>query len=559
MLIKKGMVFFILFSLLYINILKADDVTEKDTGVYSTENVQEITVPWQHLRVIKTLRYLEQKLKGELVVVKAIEKYSCKPLTLKSIPTRKIIQIIENTYYEWDEFESYDQMGGLLEFCIRLKIPEETVLTAYEAQILLSGSSLWQKEQTIQIDPVIQPERPSILSPDDPLLKNLKPLGDDSSHKRTIQGIDERVKVPSTYITQYPWDTIAFSAIWSDENTGSSSYRGTAFMVGPYVALTCGHNIYIADDDTGYCHVDGFASQVDLSPAQYQSYQGASVVRNYGTRESVRVGTNTSYKNIIDSNCNDNNRFQYDYGAVFIDEPFSQVTTYMPLLFDYTPTFINVAGYPGSAGSESVTYSMWRSASSVDGSSNRQIFYGADTSGGMSGSPVWVYSSSTGQRQAVGIHCMGGGSYNGATRFISQNYDLISDWLQWTPDSSGGTIEHTLTAPTTKYVQRGGTAGPFSSSTVNSTEDTYYLYSCVVTPMSNTICIKTQTVSPGDTIYSTNLYLSIPPFAIPGTTYYCEYVYDSSSNLIDTGCFDFYVVSNFYPASAHKEWKLVNK
>ena len=42
-------------------------------------------------------------------------------------------------------------------------------------------------------------------------------------------------------------------------------------------------------------------------------------------------------------------KIQYDYAAAFIDTPFDDITTFMPLAFDVTPangSQVRVAGYP---------------------------------------------------------------------------------------------------------------------------------------------------------------------------------------------------------------------
>ncbi|MBF0519197.1 MAG: hypothetical protein HQK92_05685, partial [Nitrospirae bacterium] len=109
-------------------------------------------------------------------------------------------------------------------------------------------------------------------------------------------------------------------------------------------------------------------------------------------------------------------------------------------------------------------------------------------------------------------------------------------WATWwghfsISSSSSGSLTHTLTAPTTTSIARGGNLGPFSSSIVNTTSSTYYMYAYIYTPSGDWLSqTNGQTISSGQTVSATNLNIYIPYGVQTGTYYYFEIVYDSSLN-----------------------------
>lgn len=59
----------------------------------------------------------------------------------------------------------------------------------------------------------------------------------------------------------------------------------------------------------------------------------------------------------------------------------------------------------------------------------KRLFYVVDTSGGQSGSGVWV-TNPDGLVECIGIHTTGDKLLgNGATRITEENFNLIRDWL----------------------------------------------------------------------------------------------------------------------------------
>ena len=137
----------------------------------------------------------------------------------------------------------------------------------------------------------------------------------------------------------------------------------------------------------------GYVSELTVALGQRQRSTGGQVERPFGERVASRVTTNRQYI--------DTPRPKYDYAAVYIQRAFAGVSTFMPLVFDYNnPTFINLAGYPGTVQGANSS-GMWRSVGDVVHIADGVICHDADSSGGNSGGPTWVYSSL--HRQAAGL------------------------------------------------------------------------------------------------------------------------------------------------------------
>jgi len=274
-----------------------------------------------------------------------------------------VLQYIENTFYQWEEHEILSD-DGEERICIRMIKPERQDLTAEEAQVLLSGSRLFLEAQpsphggivldandpefdaeafdiTVDVDDPIffEPPLPFDDDPfDGPMLLDRGTRGrdDNGAAPRNPHGEDDRERVTDT--TRFPWNTIAYLSI---ELANGQTARATGTLVGPNMVLTNGHVAYSPSNG-------GFAASITVSPAQWQTQQDGEILRPYGTKESVRITTNEHYKADVD--------FDHDYGAVFIDEPFDGINTYIPLVFNVRPGYINIAGYPSAAGSEPRTH-----------------------------------------------------------------------------------------------------------------------------------------------------------------------------------------------------------
>ena len=319
-------------------------------------------------------------------------------------PSRTVMQYIDNTFHRWSEYEL--ESG---EMCIVLEKPEYKQLAEDEARRLLEESSKW-KEQVPETD------QGYTLEPDDPKL-DVSPVPmprEDESQVgiNAVIGEDERERVQDDYeVESHPWHTIGYIHSIYDEYDDS---RGTGFLVGPHTIFTNAHVVY--DEDR-----DGFVDNLEFSPAQYED--GEDVIRPYGTQEAREIGEDN-----IDANYLEVGNFDYDYAVAYIDEPFEDIDTYMPLEFNFEEPeeTVIISGYPGEAQGED-TFDQWYSEDEIHNIGDRRLEYYVDTSGGQSGSPVRV-DRGTGER-IVAFHAYGADSYNGGPRLVDENQDLIEDWM----------------------------------------------------------------------------------------------------------------------------------
>lgn len=331
-------------------------------------------------------------------------------------PARTVVQVIENVVYEWQEF---DDVGadGVRRVRLRMIQPELRDLTIEEAQLLLTASAGWMESvdknapQSYVVDANLQP----VLPVREPFLSDDGLYRFDAGAPKSVIGTDDRRRVTNT--TEFPWRAICHLSMVAANGNG---YRGTGFLVGPRTVLTNGHMVFGASDG-------GFAREITVTPGQRQDYAGGPVTRPYGSQTSRDLRTNTQYASTESS--------EYDYAAVILSEPFAGISTYMPLVFDESPSSVNLAGYPGQVGSDTNTMALWHSYSSVAAVESRVVRYTADSSGGNSGGPVWVFDGATGSRRVVAIHAFGGSTTNGGPRLISSNRDLI---MQWVGGGTGG-------------------------------------------------------------------------------------------------------------------------
>jgi V8-like Glu-specific endopeptidase len=331
---------------------------------------------------------------------------------------RTVAQIIENTFYLWDEYD-IPTGDGSKSLCVVMKKPKPGPLSKKETQTLLAASKLWKES-------LPSPEDAKVLGASDPSL-NARPIEErypNLQRKMFIEpenliGSDNRTRITDT--TSYPWRNHCYLLFsFSDSN---DLFRGTGCLVGPHMVLTCGHNVY----DKG---LSTYIDSVTITPGQRQDYEGGAVTRPYGDQEGVEFVTSTDYITSSESA-----QYQYDYGAIFYCIPFSGISTYIPLEFAASlpvNTTVHVAGYPGEVQGEINSYALWNGFGSVHSyTTSEELWYTVDTTGGQSGSPV--LRDYTGGERIVAVHAFGSGSANGGPRLRAYNQSLILGWMQHEP------------------------------------------------------------------------------------------------------------------------------
>jgi V8-like Glu-specific endopeptidase len=370
------------------------------------------------------------------------------------LPSRVVLQHIDGVFHKWEEYD----LGGKGAFCIFLRKPEQRRLSTGEAKTLLENSTRWREQAPAAgVREVLDPDDPRLLAPpaapklpDDFQIKNAPPSLEpdkpappaypcqenrsDVSPERAplskpedVIEADTRSRVTNT--ESYPYYTVGYI---NNTYASDNRFRGTGFIVSPYMVLTNGHMIYSKDEG-------GYAKKIDFSPAQGQRFEGGEVIRPYGTRSASSWQTNEKY---IDALTNDPSaQFNYDYAAVFFDTSFSSVgiNTYMPLVFDAAAAgTIDLAGYPAAVQGEGNSRAMWHSSGIVLSEADLILYYDADTSGGNSGSPLWQYFPDPALMRVIAVHAFGAVRFNGGPRLVTQNQALIQSWVEWAPPAPSG-------------------------------------------------------------------------------------------------------------------------
>lgn len=242
-----------------------------------------------------------------------------------------------------------------------------------------------------------------------------------------VIGIDDRVIVPDTSLT--PWRCICHLEITYD--SGMVGF-GTGWFAGPHAVITAGHCLYTRGT------TPRFAREVRIIPGRN------GTLAPYG----YVVATSFEWAEKWQSERNDEQAAGYDFGVIFIEDKdvsgaaFGERIGYFGLRSydaqeekDLNMAIVNNAGYPYEAGKPYGT--LWFNAGRVnmkDGPDRDERFlqYMLDTTGGQSGSPVFLLDSTVNQRYVVAIHTTGN-FINRGVRVTAEVFDQISHWLDWTP------------------------------------------------------------------------------------------------------------------------------
>jgi V8-like Glu-specific endopeptidase len=230
-----------------------------------------------------------------------------------------------------------------------------------------------------------------------------------------VDPTDERIRIANP--ARFPFNTVAKTKLGPDGNG-----RGTSFLVAPCTLLTNGHVVWNGE-------TDDWRVIASVHPASYYDEGIGGVVDPYGSKPPSGKATNTSWTSTLDSD--------FDYGAIFIASSFESLglDTYMPVAFDEQPDFINLSGYPSEDLPDTTTGAtseQWRGFGDVELYETRKMFYDATSTGGASGSPVWVHYTS-GERYVVSVNRGHSSVYEGiGTRFVAANQNAVEGWIDRT-------------------------------------------------------------------------------------------------------------------------------
>jgi V8-like Glu-specific endopeptidase len=349
----------------------------------------------------------------------------CPDFPRESELKRTVMQVIGNRFHQWHEYG--DSAANNL--FIYMLDPYSKALSAAEARALLTASREWENQAFINQHQA----RPTLQST----------VSFQSTLQRTSL-TDNRTSIDESKAVVYPFNTIGFLTV----NFADGYMRGTGFLVSPYTVLTNAHNVF-------FTARGGWFQSITFAPGQYET-ETLQRFNPYLTLSPVNAFTNEKYLYYEKLNDTDSS-VKYDYAALFFEETFTGITTFMPLEFNHIPDRISLVGYPGVVHSKA-SLGMWRSDGDLATYDDHCLFYEAYTTGGNSGSPVFVYNQQADTYRVIAIHSFaydGDLILSGGPHFNNQNRQLIEQWLRWTPENFNNPVT-SLTLTKTSLTMKAG-------------------------------------------------------------------------------------------------------
>ncbi|MCH2161248.1 MAG: trypsin-like peptidase domain-containing protein [Phycisphaerales bacterium] len=232
---------------------------------------------------------------------------------------------------------------------------------------------------------------------------------------------EERQALDCHWTAQYPFNTIA--RLFVEQDNGNLSGYGTGFVVSPHCALTNGHCLYKRAKGRY------FIKDIHLMPGACRKDSGG-YQNEFGTREALHMRTNDKFADPSYSPVQ-----AVDYGALQFVCPFNELTTFMPLCFEYESDWVHMSGYPTvDTPDSSKNRNQWIGYGDVTELEDRWMRSDARSTNGASGSPAWNWQTNDALVEVFAINRGHSTSCNGThTRLVDQNYDLIRSWMAWEP------------------------------------------------------------------------------------------------------------------------------
>ena len=211
---------------------------------------------------------------------------------------------------------------------------------------------------------------------------------------KDIIGGDNRTKITDT--SEFPYRAIGY--IVSTWPKGSPTV-GTAWLFKSDAIATAGHCVYSKDNG-------GWATRITFYPGR----NGASIP--YGSDYSIRISSTTPWIENEDSTM--------DYGLIKLNKAIGNQIGWFGYGYDQTSvgTRVRIAGYPGEK-----NQTQWAMTGNIFAQSANRLWYTIDTTGGQSGSPIYIPGNT-----AVGVHTDGLTTWNGGKRIHKDMFDWMRSY-----------------------------------------------------------------------------------------------------------------------------------
>lgn len=205
----------------------------------------------------------------------------------------------------------------------------------------------------------------------------------------------------------------------NDDTQKSIVCLGSGVMIGPDLALTCAHNLYLSPTiQKKYPHLEPYAKMVTFLPGinGKQVYKESHIGRAVIAPEWVK--SNDPGQDLALLHLEESIGVQIGYSAVDA----------LPLQVD---TEVSITGYPGELQDQ-----MYTMSGPIKKIESHKIFYDIDTTKGNSGSSISkVKDALISEPICIGIHTTGscmidGISLNGGVHITNEKFTKIAGWIK---------------------------------------------------------------------------------------------------------------------------------
>jgi len=279
----------------------------------------------------------------------------------------------------------------------------------------------YSKLESISTNDNTQDESPSQKEENSPDHKRGKITSNESSaitsntvekEEKVLEKKDRRIKIVEPGI--YPWSVHGHMRM---EFLPSSVYIGSGTLIGNQYVITAAHNLFDRDTKTAVKKLKFFPGK-NGATIPYES-----IVTHFAVHPDWY---NTSLSN--------DKAKEVDIGVVKLKDSLGDSAGFYGYReFDESEIKgkkLNVTGYPGEY-SGKYMYTMEGDLKKVE---DHRIYYDIDTSGGQSGSGIWVNIQDPGDTEespyVIGVHAYGSVDTNSGTRLTHEKAEKLKTWLE---------------------------------------------------------------------------------------------------------------------------------
>lgn len=200
-------------------------------------------------------------------------------------------------------------------------------------------------------------------------------------------------------------------------STDNKLFHGSAWMAGPSLVMTCGHNVH--HDKFG-----GWAERIEVIPGLSEAERPV---------EQIVTDRFSTHKRWFEGH-----EEAYDIGCIHLDKPIGKALGWFAVARIHTPQSVKgrsvvCAGYPEY---QAEFTRQRRGTGQIIEVAGTRIYHKVDTNDGQSGGPIWLEAGDEAPPTAIGIHTYEKKNLvgpppeeaNSGTLIDSEMFELITWW-----------------------------------------------------------------------------------------------------------------------------------